>query len=283
MPSSHLILCRPLLLLPSIFPSISIFSNESVICIRWPKYWSFQYSTGVYRGALKQEMGSKMLFLILQLNGTQRSRILFFHYQSLIPKLEVGQSWGKGWGGLPGKSGVVTNELSLQMRLQWSRKFRALLGVNLLQEETQPGWFSRGAIFSYSCPYGKDQRPDIMHSLLLLHQLPSNMFKDNYGSRLPLCPFSSFKSRNHKLGRVAFYKHQNQTWASSPCSAVERCCHLKWPLHLYSLVLLSTWISPLISFSPVFLETWPLDQPFFILLLLFNRSVISDSLWHHGL
>ena len=49
MPSNHLILCHTLLLLPSVFPSISIFSNESVICIRWPKYWSFQYSTGVYR------------------------------------------------------------------------------------------------------------------------------------------------------------------------------------------------------------------------------------------
>ena len=41
MPSNHLILCRPLLLLPSIFPSIKVFSNESVLCIRWPKYWSF--------------------------------------------------------------------------------------------------------------------------------------------------------------------------------------------------------------------------------------------------
>ena len=41
MPSNHLILCRPLLLLPSIFPSISVFSNESVLHIRWPKYWSF--------------------------------------------------------------------------------------------------------------------------------------------------------------------------------------------------------------------------------------------------
>ena len=39
MPSNHLILCRPLLLLPSIFPSIRVFSNESVLCIRWPKYW----------------------------------------------------------------------------------------------------------------------------------------------------------------------------------------------------------------------------------------------------
>ena len=44
MPSNHLILCRPLLLLPSIFPSIGVFSNESALCIRWPKYWSFSFS-----------------------------------------------------------------------------------------------------------------------------------------------------------------------------------------------------------------------------------------------
>ena len=44
MPSNHLILCRPLLLLPSIFPSVRVFSNESVFCIRWPKYWSFSFS-----------------------------------------------------------------------------------------------------------------------------------------------------------------------------------------------------------------------------------------------
>ena len=44
MPSSHLILCRPLLLLPSIFSSIRVFSNESVLHIRWPKYWSFSFS-----------------------------------------------------------------------------------------------------------------------------------------------------------------------------------------------------------------------------------------------
>ena len=44
MPSSHLILCRPLLLLPSIFPSIRVFSNESTLCMRWPKYWSFSFS-----------------------------------------------------------------------------------------------------------------------------------------------------------------------------------------------------------------------------------------------
>ena len=44
MPSSHLIFCHPLLLLPSIFPSIRVFSNESVLHIRWPKYWSFSFS-----------------------------------------------------------------------------------------------------------------------------------------------------------------------------------------------------------------------------------------------
>ena len=44
MPSNHLILCCPLLLLPSMFPSIRVFSNESVLHIRWPKYWSFSFS-----------------------------------------------------------------------------------------------------------------------------------------------------------------------------------------------------------------------------------------------
>ena len=43
-PSNHFILCRPLLLLPSIFPSIRVFSSESVLCIKWPKYWSFSFS-----------------------------------------------------------------------------------------------------------------------------------------------------------------------------------------------------------------------------------------------
>ena len=44
MPSNHLILCLPLLLLPPIFPSIKVFSNESALCIQWPKYWSFSFN-----------------------------------------------------------------------------------------------------------------------------------------------------------------------------------------------------------------------------------------------
>ena len=55
MPSNHLILCHPLLLLPSIFPSIRVFSNESAIRVRWPKYWSFSFSispTNEYPGLI---------------------------------------------------------------------------------------------------------------------------------------------------------------------------------------------------------------------------------------
>ena len=49
MPSNHLILCCPLLFLPSIFPSIRVFSNESVLHIRWPKYWSFSFSISPFK------------------------------------------------------------------------------------------------------------------------------------------------------------------------------------------------------------------------------------------
>ena len=48
MPSNHLFLCCPLLLLPSIFPSIRVFTNESALCIRWPKYWSFSFNITLY-------------------------------------------------------------------------------------------------------------------------------------------------------------------------------------------------------------------------------------------
>ena len=47
MPSNHLILCCPLLLVPSIFPSISVFSKDSVLCIRWPQYWSFSFNNSL--------------------------------------------------------------------------------------------------------------------------------------------------------------------------------------------------------------------------------------------
>ena len=56
MPSNHLILCCPLLLLPSIFPSIRVFSNESVLHIRWPKYWSFSFNNQSFRWTLRTDL-----------------------------------------------------------------------------------------------------------------------------------------------------------------------------------------------------------------------------------
>ena len=59
MPSNHLIFCHPLLLLPSIFPSIRVFSNKSVLCIRWPKYWSFSFNispSNEYSGLISFKM-----------------------------------------------------------------------------------------------------------------------------------------------------------------------------------------------------------------------------------
>ena len=64
MPSNHLILCHPLLLLPSIFPSIRVFSSESVLRIRWPKYWSFSFSispSNEYSGLISFRIDSHLL------------------------------------------------------------------------------------------------------------------------------------------------------------------------------------------------------------------------------
>ena len=80
MPSNHLILCRPLLLLPSILPSIRVFSNELVICIRWPKYWSFSFSISPSKehpGLISFRMGWLGL---LAVQGTLKS--LFQHHSS---------------------------------------------------------------------------------------------------------------------------------------------------------------------------------------------------------
>ena len=80
MPSNHLILCRPLLLLPSIFPSIRVFSDESILHIRWPKYWSFSFSispSSEYSGLISFRMDWLDL---LAVQGTLRS--LLQHHSS---------------------------------------------------------------------------------------------------------------------------------------------------------------------------------------------------------
>ena len=78
MPSNHLILCHPLLLLPSIFPSIRVFSNESALRIRWPKYWSFSFSispSNDYSGLISLRMDWLDL---LAVQGTLKS-LLQYH------------------------------------------------------------------------------------------------------------------------------------------------------------------------------------------------------------
>ena len=80
MPSNHLILCLPLLLLPSIFPSFRVLSNESVLRIRWPKYWSFSFSispSNEYSGLISFTVDS---FDILAVQGTLKS--LLQHHSS---------------------------------------------------------------------------------------------------------------------------------------------------------------------------------------------------------
>ena len=73
MPSNHLILCHPLLLLPSIFPSIRVFSNESVLCVRWPKYWSFNFSVTLSSGYLGLISFRRDWLALLSVQGTLKS------------------------------------------------------------------------------------------------------------------------------------------------------------------------------------------------------------------
>ena len=80
MPSNHLILCHPLIFLPSIIPSIKVFSNKSVLCIKWPKYWSFSFSispSNEYSGLISLRIDC---FDLLTVQGTLKS--LLQHHSS---------------------------------------------------------------------------------------------------------------------------------------------------------------------------------------------------------
>ena len=105
MPSNHLILYHPLLLLPSIFPSIRVFCSESVLCIRWPKYWSFSFSispSNEYSGLISFRMD---WFDLLAVQGTLKSLLqhhsskasilwhsAFFTVQLLHPYMTTGKA-----------------------------------------------------------------------------------------------------------------------------------------------------------------------------------------------
>ena len=105
MPSNHLILCRPLLLLPSIFPSIRVFSNESALCIRWPKYWSFSFNispSNDHPGLISFRMNwldllaaQGTLKSLLQHHGSKASifwRSAFFTVQLSHPYMTTGKT-----------------------------------------------------------------------------------------------------------------------------------------------------------------------------------------------
>ena len=86
MPSNHLILCCPLILLPSIFPSIRVFSSESVLCIRWPKYWSFIFSISP-SNEYSRRIAFRMDCLdLLSIQGTLKS--LLQHHSSKASTLQ---------------------------------------------------------------------------------------------------------------------------------------------------------------------------------------------------
>ena len=105
MPSNHLILCHPLLLLPSIFPSIRVFSNESGLCMRWPKYWSFSFNispSNGYSGLISFRMDwldlladQGTLKSLLQQHSSKASILLcsaFFRVQLSHPFMTTGKT-----------------------------------------------------------------------------------------------------------------------------------------------------------------------------------------------
>ena len=103
MPSNHLILCHPLLLLPSIFPSIRVFSNESALRIRWPKYWSFKISpTNEHPGLISFRMDwldflavQGTLKSLLQIHSSKASILrhsAFFRVQLSHPYMTIGKT-----------------------------------------------------------------------------------------------------------------------------------------------------------------------------------------------
>ena len=111
MSSKHLILCRPLLLLPSIFPSIRVFSNESSLCIRWPTYWSFSFTispSNEYSGLISFRMDWLDL---LAVQGTLKS--LLQHHSSLQFSCSVVSDSATPWTAACQASLSITNAWSL--------------------------------------------------------------------------------------------------------------------------------------------------------------------------
>ena len=71
-PSNHLILCHPLLLRPSVFPRIRVFSSELVLCFKWPKYWSFSFSISPFKKIFRNDLPGPIGLISLQSKGLSR-------------------------------------------------------------------------------------------------------------------------------------------------------------------------------------------------------------------
>ena len=89
MPSNHLIFCHPLLLLPSVFPSIRVFSNELALCIRWPKYWSINFSISPSNEYLRLISFRIDWFDLLAVQGTLKSLLQHHSSKASILRFQV--------------------------------------------------------------------------------------------------------------------------------------------------------------------------------------------------
>ena len=138
MPSNHLILCRPLFLLPSIFPSIRVFSSELPLLIRWPKYWSFSFSispSNEYSGLISFRI---YWFDLLAVQGTLKSLLQYHSSKASILKCSVFfLAWKIPWmeepGGLQSMGSLRVGHdwapsLSLFTFMQWRRKWQPTPG-----------------------------------------------------------------------------------------------------------------------------------------------------------
>ena len=97
MPSNHLILCHPLLLLPSIFPSIRVFSNESALHIRWPKYWSFSFSISPSNKFLELISFRIDWLDLLAIQGTPKSLLQHHNLKASRLTEKIKAPCFKGW------------------------------------------------------------------------------------------------------------------------------------------------------------------------------------------
>ena len=137
MPSNHLILCRPLLLLPSIFPSIRVFSNESALCITWPNYWSFSFNSSPSNensGLISFRMNwldlpavQGTLKSLLQHHSSKASILQATHSSTLARKIPWTEEPGRLQSmGLPRVGHDQPTSLSLFTFMHWRRKWQPI-------------------------------------------------------------------------------------------------------------------------------------------------------------